>query len=78
MFVLRWTPIEEGAIYEIVLTDAELGVLDQAAFLEHNEYRVSQTALADLEEGAEVWWTVKATRADGSRIVSPTFVTHLK
>jgi hypothetical protein len=77
-FELRWTPTGEGSLYEILVTDSDLRVLDRASFLEEASYLVSVEALSDLAEGDEVWWKVDATRADGARASSPTFVTLVK
>ena len=77
-FELRWTPVGEGSLYEIVLTNSELAILDRASFLESPRYVVPAGALADLTEGDEVWWKIDATRPDGSRVSSPTFVTAVK
>lgn len=77
-FILRWTPSGVESVYELVVTDAELRVLHQAAFLEKPNHRVPEETLGGLAEGAEVWWKVDATKADGSRVSSPTFVTTVK
>ena len=77
-FELRWTPAEEGSLYDIVLTDSELAILDRASFLESPRYVVPAGALADLTEGDEVWWKIDATRPDGSRVSSLTFVTRVR
>lgn len=76
-FVLRWAAMED-ATYEIVVTDASLAIVDQAAYLENAEYRIPETALALLAAGAEVWWTVEATTPEGRRVVSPTFVARVR
>ena len=78
VFELRWTPTGEGSLYEIVITNADLAVLDRASFLEEASYLVPSTALAGLEEGDEVWWKIDATRPDGTRVSSPTFVTMVR
>ena len=78
VFELRWTPTGEGSLYEIVLTDADLKVLDRASFLEEASYLVAAEALTDLVEGDEVWWKIDATQPDGNRISSPTFVTRVR
>jgi len=77
-FELRWTSTGEGSLYEIVITDADLAVVDRASFLEEPRYLVPSAALAELEDGAEVWWKIEATRADGVRVSSPTFVTTVR
>lgn len=77
-FELRWTPTGKQSLYEIVITDSRLAVLDRASFLEEASYLVPFAALADLEDGEEVWWKIDATRADGTRVSSPTFVTKVK
>lgn len=77
-FELRWTSAGEGSLYDIVLTDSGLVILDQASFLEEPTYTVSSAALSGLAPGDEVWWKVDATRPDGSLISSPTFVTTIK
>lgn len=73
-FELRWTSAGEGALYDIVVTDSELGVLDRASFLEEPRYLVPAVALGELPPGAEVWWKIDATGPEGSRVSSPTFV----
>ena len=77
-FELRWTPAGEGSLYDIVLTDSELAVLDRASFLEKPSYVAPAAALSSLLEGAEVWWKIDATRPDGSRVSSLTFVTRVR
>jgi len=77
-FVLRWTSPEEGSVFELVVTDSELRILHQAAYLETPNHRVPETALTGLAEEDEVWWKIDATRPDGSRVSSPTFVTKVK
>lgn len=77
-FELRWTSTGEGSLYDIVITDSELAILDRASFLEEPDYLVSSSALADLAVGDEVWWRVDATRPDGTRASSPTFVTTVR
>jgi len=78
VFELRWTPTGEESLYEIVITDSDLAILDRASFLEEASYLVPPAALADLADGDEVWWKIDATRADGTQVSSPTFVTKVK
>ena len=61
-----------------MITDSRLAVLDRASFLEEPSYLVPSAALADLADGEEVWWKIDATRSDGTRVSSPTFVTKVK
>ncbi len=75
---LRWTPAGEGALYDIVLTDSGLAVLDRASFLEEPRYVPPAAALVGLPSGAEVWWKIDVTRPDGSRVSSPTFVNRVR
>ncbi len=77
-FELRWTPTGEGSLYDIVITNPDLAVLDRASFLEEPSYLVPSAALADLADGSEVWWKIDATRPDGVQVSSPTFVTKVK
>ena len=77
-FELQWTSTGEESLYEIVITDSDLAILDRASFLEEASYLLPPAALADLEDGEEVWWKIDATRADGTRVSSPTFVTTVK
>jgi len=77
-FELRWTSTGKESLYEIVITDSRLKVLDRASFLEEPSYLVAPTALADLPDGEEVWWKIDATRSDGTRVSSPTFVTMVR
>ena len=77
-FELRWTSAGEGALYDIVITDSDLGVLDRASFLEEPRYVVPAAALGELPPGAEVWWKIDATRSDGARVSSATFVQTLQ
>ena len=77
-FELRWTSTGEESLYEIVITDSGLAVLDRASFLEEPSYLVSSAMLAGLENGEEVWWKIDATRPDGTRVSSPTFVTMVR
>ena len=77
-FELRWTPTGEDSLYEIVITDSGLAVLDRASFLEEPRYLVSSAVLAGLKNGEEVWWKIDATRPDGTRVSSPTFVTMVR
>jgi len=77
-FELRWSSTGEGSLYEIVLTDADLRILDRASFLEEASYLVSVEALSDVADGDEVWWKIDATRPDGTRVSSQTFVTRVK
>ncbi len=77
-FELQWTSAGEGALYDIVITDSNLAVVDRASFLEEPRYHVRASALTELPAGAEVWWKIDATRSDGARVSSPTFVQTLR
>jgi len=77
-FELRWTSAGDRSLYEIIVTDTNLETIDRASYLELPSYVVPEAALARLPEGAEVWWKVDATRADGRRISSPTFINRVQ
>ena len=77
-FELHWSSVGEGWLYDIVVTDADLSVLDRASFLEESRYTVPASALDDLPSGAEVLWKVDAIRPDGGRVSSATFVQRVR
>jgi len=77
-FELSWTSAGAGSLYDIVVTDANLEIIDRASFLEQPSHVVREESLAHLPAGAEVWWKVDATRTDGRRISSATFVNRVQ
>ncbi len=77
-FLLRWRCGIEGARFDVVVSDAGLHVLASAAGLEEPFYRVPAEVLKGLPAGSAVLWQVRAVLPDGSSVVSPTFVEHLR
>ena len=75
--VLRWSA-EEGAVYSILVSDADLAVISQAEDLTEPEHRIEPERLESLETGAELYWQVTAVLPDGSSRASKTFVHRLE
>jgi hypothetical protein len=76
-FRLRWTPGPAGTRYSIQVTDEKLSAIAEAFALELPEFRVPETALADLAPGARVLWQVKAVFPEGTRVTSDTFLARV-
>lgn len=70
-FVLRWSELED-ATYSLVLSGADLQVLDQPRGLTEAIYQVPVAKLEAIE--GELYWQVEAELADGSTVASKTFV----
>ena len=70
-FVLQWSEID-GAVYGLLISAADLEVIDQPQDLDTNTYQVP----ADLLESVEgtIYWQVEATLPDGTSKTSKTFV----
>lgn len=75
--VLRWSA-EEGAVYSVLVSDADLVVLSQEEDLTESEYRVAPERLEHLAAGTELYWQVTAVLPDGSSRASKTFVHRLE
>ena len=70
-FVLRWSEID-GAVYSLLVSGADLQVIDQPSELTSASYQVPATSLEGVE--GEVYWQVEASLPDGSSLTSKTFV----
>ena len=77
-FLLRWSAGPEGARYRVRVSDPDLETLDEARELETAEHLVPEEALAALPAGAEVFWLVEMTLADGSTVTSETFIARVE
>lgn len=71
LFVLRWSELD-GAVYSLVVSGADLRVIDQPSELTEAIYQVPAAALEGVD--GEVYWQVEAALADGSTLSSKTFV----
>lgn len=76
--VLRWSPVGEGASYEIEVASLDLRVLASAYDLREPRFRVPATALEGLPEDATLVWKVEAVLPDGARIVSDAFLVRIE
>ena len=70
-FVLRWSEID-GAVYSLLVSGADLRVIDQPSELTSASYQVPAASLEGVE--GEVYWQVEASLPDGSSLTSKTFV----
>lgn len=77
-FVLRWAPVAEGTIYDVLVTNERMDTLARGTGLEEAEFRVPQDALESVEPGAQIFWQVSAHLPDGRRLESPTFIVSLE
>jgi hypothetical protein len=77
-FLLRWSPAGTGARYRVLVTLADLTVLDTASGLVDAEYRIPVSALAKVPSGAAVLWRMEARLADGSTLGSDPVRTELR
>ena len=70
-FILRWSEVE-GAVYGLLISGADLEVIDQPQDLHNTTYQVP----AELLEAVEgvIYWQVEATLPDGTSKTSKTFV----
>ena len=70
---LRWSAVE-GAVYTVLVSDAQLTVIARAEELTEPQFRVPPEVLGELPPGAEIYWQVEAVLPDGTRHPSRTFV----
>jgi hypothetical protein len=75
---LRWTELEDGTLYDLDVTTADLAPVARATNLEVARYELPAEALASLPSGTRLLWRVQARRPDGSRTSSPTFESTLE
>ena len=72
-FVLRWTPVPEAESYTLQVSTSGLVPLFHTEGLTTTSCQVPESALAHLEPGTKIHWTVTPVSKDGSRSQGPTF-----
>jgi hypothetical protein len=77
-FVLRWSAMPEGSLYDVVVTDERMRTLDETTGLTRNEYLVPPPALERQASGDRVFWQVTARLPDGRKIESTTFFARVR
>lgn len=75
--VLRWQAPAEAVAYDLRVTDASLAVVARARELSEPRFTVPAESLQGVSPGATLFWQVEAILADGSRLVSDTFVVRV-
>ena len=76
--VLRWSPVPGAASYDVRISTEDLRLVDTAQGQTATEYRVPESALAELPAGTKLLWQVEAVLPDGTRQSSPTFTNPLR
>jgi Putative zinc-finger len=76
--VLRWSPLAGAVSYDVQVSTEDLRTVATAKGQTATEYRVPESALADLPSGARLLWQVDAVRPDGTHENSQTFITPVK
>lgn len=76
--VLRWSPVAEGARYDLRVATSTLAVVYRARGLAVTEHQVPAEALAGLPSGSRLIWQVEAVAPDGMRTASPAFVVRIQ
>ncbi|HEX9944456.1 MAG TPA: zf-HC2 domain-containing protein [Thermoanaerobaculia bacterium] len=76
--VLRWSPVPGAASYDVRVSTEDLQAVATAQGLTATEYRIPESALANLAPGAKLLWQVEAVFPDGTRQPSPTFTNPLQ
>lgn len=77
-FELAWEPVADAVEYDLRLTTDALEPVALRRGLEDPSYRVPPERLADLPDGALLFWQVEVVLAGGEREVSPTFEVRLE
>lgn len=72
-FVLRWSPADEGARYDLRLRTLSLASVAEVFDLDRASHRVDETHFSDLPDGSALLWQVVLHRPDGTTLTSPTF-----
>ena len=75
---LRWSPLPGAASYDVRISTEDLRLVDTAQGQTGTEYRVPDSALAELPAGTKLLWQVEAVFPDGTRQSSPTFTNPLR
>jgi len=76
--VLRWSPVENGARYDVTVTTESLQVVSAARDLEAPLHRVPVENLSEIPSGGKVYWQVTARRPGGVEDRSRTFVATIR
>ena len=76
-FRLAWRPGPEGTTYDLLVADADLRPVFEAAGLARPEAIVPETALTDLPDGATVLWQVTVHLPGGALRRSATHVVRV-
>lgn len=76
--VLRWTPVEPGARYDVTVTTEDLRVVSTASDLEAPEHRVPGERLSEIPSGGRLYWQVTARLPGGEEARSRTFVAAIR
>jgi hypothetical protein len=76
--LLRWSPADRGARYQVHVTTRDLTEVAGAAGLDAPEYGVPERSLAKLPPNATLLWQVSASLPDGRSITSPTFLVRVQ
>jgi len=77
-FLLRWEPVEEGALYSVKLFRPNLTPVSQARNLQQPEWLVPVETLSDLPSGETLAWRVEVQLVDGRRLMSGAFLVRLE
>jgi hypothetical protein len=76
-FVLRWTPAPEAESYTLQVSSSNLDPLFNTE-VTTTSYTVPESALAHLEPGTRILWTVTPVARGGGLLQQQTFSTRLK
>jgi hypothetical protein len=76
--VLRWSAVETGARYDVMVTTESLQVVSQARDLGEPEHRVPAERLSEIPSGGKLYWQVTARLPGGAEDRSRTFVVTIR
>lgn len=72
-FDLKWSPVPGALSYDLLVSTETLQTVADARGLTAPQYRIPESALADLSSGTKLYWHVEAALPEGGRVASRTF-----
>ena len=70
---LTWNPGPPGTVYEVLIFDRELRLVQRAVELDEPRFVISADAIAQLPDDGQLHWQVFARLPDGTSVLSPTW-----
>jgi len=77
-FVLRWSPVGEGAVYSVEVSTRDLTPVVSRRDFSGTEFVIPREALDGLSAGETLTWKVEARQPDGRRAASGAFVVRIE